>query len=149
MHLPSIEDAILLAVEAHRGQKDKAGLPYITHPLRVMGMFVLPAEDNERMLAVMHDVVENTNVTFPQLIDQGYPEVVLEALFAITRDSETYEEYIQRVGRNRLATVVKLADLRDNLNPHRASTILLPVATLEKYSAARSYLFERKTRTAP
>ncbi len=134
---PTLEDAIQLAATAHCGQADKAGLPYITHPLRVMGMFLQPEEADERIVAVLHDVVEDTDVTLASLTDLGYPARIVDALDAISRCSqETYHDYIERVALNSLATRVKLADLRDNLDERRHSTRSLSDETRRKYRDA-------------
>lgn len=148
--MPDIEDAIILAAVAHRGQTDKAGIPYITHPLRVMSMFVAPEDEDARMVAVLHDVVEDCEVTLADLRKQGYSPVVVEAIDAISRvtgrfaDGRTwqqlYDGYIERVSRNALATRVKLADLRDNLDDRRESTRSLTLETIDKYRAAQAYL---------
>lgn len=140
--MPSIEDAIMLATLAHRGQKDKAGLPYILHPLRVMSSFVLPEEDNERIVAVLHDVVEDTNTTMETLV-RNYSSVIVEAIDAISRRKkqlETYEAYIERVALNPLATRVKWADLLDNLDTRRHSTKMLTTKMLDKYRRAELIL---------
>jgi (p)ppGpp synthase/HD superfamily hydrolase len=113
------EDAILLAVQAHQGQKDKAGAPYILHPLRVM---LRMGSDVEMMVAVLHDVLEDTQYTLLDLQQAGYPERVLEALDCLTRrENETYGEFIERVKTNPLAHKVKIADLEDNMDIRRIS----------------------------
>ena len=138
--MPSIEDAIILATGAHRGQKDMAGLPFILHPLRVMASFLQPNEDQERIVAVLHDVVEDTDITLAEL-KMDYPAVIIEAVDAITRrPEEKYERYIERVGGNPLAARVKLADLADNLNEKRASTGMLSLDIKARYVAARYVL---------
>ena len=121
----TLEDAIVLATNAHRGQVDKAGHPYILHPLRVMlGVEAL----YERMAAVLHDVVEDTRVTLPDLIDCGYPREVTDAVDHLTRRTdETYVVFIDRCALNSVARCVKIADVRDNLSPDRLA--LLPVET--------------------
>ena len=75
--MPSLEEAISLAVEAHRGQRDKAGQPYILHPIRVM---MRCRTEAERIAAVLHDVVEDTEWTLERLREEGVPEEVLAAL---------------------------------------------------------------------
>lgn len=123
MDSPMLEDAVALAVEAHRGQKDKAGQPYILHPLRVM--LRLDTEEARRV-GILHDVVEDSTVTLDELRGRGYPERELAALDALTRRSaagETYEAFIARVAANPLARVVKLADLEDNMDVRRLPTI--------------------------
>ena len=114
---PTLEDAIRLAVEAHQGQKDKVGQPYILHPLRVM--FRLTSDD-ERMVGVLHDVVEDTKYTFEDLRRMGYPEKILQALDGVTRrDNESYEDFVTRSRKDPISRKVKLADLEDNMDPHR------------------------------
>ena len=110
--MKDIHDAILLAVSKHRGQKDKAGIDYIFHPLRIMT--VVGLTDEERMVAVLHDLIEDTDATYQDL--SGYPPSVILAVEAISRHTdETYSQYIRRVKENALATRIKLLDLGDNL----------------------------------
>ncbi|TEU14467.1 MAG: GTP pyrophosphokinase [Anaerolineales bacterium] len=117
--MATLEDAILLAVQAHQGQKDKAGAPYILHPLRVMFRM---GSDVEMMVAILHDVLEDTQYTLLDLQQAGYLEQVLEALDCLTRrENETYEEFIERVETNPLARKVKIADLEDNMDIRRIS----------------------------
>ena len=118
--MPNLEDAILLAVEAHRGQKDTGGAPYILHPLRVM---LKVNTDSERMAAILHDVVEDTPVTLENLRNAGYPEPVLEAIDCLTRrKGESYEDFIRRIKPNPIARKIKLADLEDNMDLSRISS---------------------------
>lgn len=115
----TLEDAITLAFSVHRGQKDKGGSPYILHPLRVM--VAVGFDEDAQMVAVLHDVIEDTDVDEVKLQNAGCPKNVVEALLALTRvDGETYADYIERVAKNRLAVRVKVADLEDNMRPCRA-----------------------------
>lgn len=109
-----IHDAIILAVEAHRGQKDKLGVDYIYHPLRVMQAM---ATDEARMAAVLHDVVEDTGLTLDFLAKEGYPPGVLSAVDAVTRRlGEVYlSEFIPRAKADPIGRLVKIADIQDNL----------------------------------
>lgn len=119
--MPTLEDAIALAVEAHRGQRDKAGQTYILHPLRVMMRLETEAE---RMAAILHDVVEDTPYTLERLRALGYPEEVLGALDCLTkREGESYEAFIERVRPHPLARRVKLADLEDNMDVRRLPAV--------------------------
>lgn len=119
--MPTLEDAIALAVQAHRGQVDKVGQPYALHVLRVM--FRLETEQ-ERIVAVLHDVIEDTSYTPDDLHALGYSEEVLAALDCLTRRStETYEQFIERAAANPLARRVKLADLEDNMDIRRLPAI--------------------------
>jgi (p)ppGpp synthase/HD superfamily hydrolase len=115
-----LEAAISIAAAAHDGQFDKAGEPYILHPLRVMMRF---PDDKRRIIAVLHDVVEDSRDW--QLCDlRDLGEEICEAIDALTRrEGENYEAYIQRVGANPLARDVKIADLRDNMSPDRIEAI--------------------------
>lgn len=124
----TVEDAISLAVRAHAGQKDRYGQPYILHVIRVAArVFDPPAQ----MAAALHDVVEDTAVTLDELRLMGYPEPVLAAVECLTRrDSETYEEFIERIAPNPLAVRVKLADLEDNMDLRRGG--LLRAGDLER-----------------
>lgn len=112
-----LEKAILIAVKAHKGQVDKGGSPYILHPLRVM--FSLK-DEKERICAVLHDVIEDTDITLDYLRNDGFSEEILLALDALTkRKNESYDQFIDRIIYNRLACHVKLADLNDNMNLER------------------------------
>lgn len=111
-----LEDAILLAVRVHLGQKRKSGDPYIFHPLRVM---LNMRSERERIVAVLHDVLEmNSAITADSLRRDGYSDEVVEAVVCLTRrEEETYEEYIRnRVKPNAIARKVKMADIKDNLS---------------------------------
>lgn len=115
--MATLQDAIALATKAHQGQKDKAGAVYINHPLRVMSRM---ATDEERMVAVLHDVVEDTSITLQQLRVAGYPKAVVDAVDALSRrKGETYEQFIERLKPNALARKVKIGDLEDNMDLSR------------------------------
>ena len=107
-----LERAIAIAAEAHAGQVDKGGAPYILHPLRVM---LAVSEPNERIVAVLHDVVEDSAWTFEALREAGFGAAVIAALKALTKtEGEPYEAFIQRAKANQIARRVKLADIADN-----------------------------------
>ena len=109
-----LQRALEIAIEAHEGQTDKAGRPYIEHPLRVMAM---GGCDEERIVGILHDVVEDSSWTLLQLKEEGFSDDILDAVDALTRRSdETYDRFIARVARNKLATAVKLSDLTDNMD---------------------------------
>lgn len=112
--MPTLEDAIALALEAHRGQIDRLGQPYILHVLRVLGRV---ESDTLRFVAVLHDVVEKTGVTLEALRQYGYDEAIVGAVDALTRrDGERYADHVQRIRQNPLAVPVKRADLQDHLD---------------------------------
>ncbi len=137
--MSTLERAITIAAQAHQGQTDKAHEPYILHPIRVMLRLSTP---DERMAAVLHDVLEDTDWSRMDLEREGFSRAVLDAVEALTRRSdETYEDFLHRVSLNPIALRVKLADLEDNLD---ASRIAQPtdrdVRRMEKYRAARTLL---------
>ena len=131
----TLEDAIALAAALHYGQRDKAGEAYILHPLRLM---MAVEGDVARMVAVLHDVVEDSEFDLEDLEERGYPAAVIEAVDHLTRrDGEPYEDFVERVAQHPLATTVKLADLEDNMDMRRLPW-LEPAATerLERYHRA-------------
>ena len=117
-----LERAIEIAVEAHKGQVDKGGSPYILHPLRVMGNV---DGESEKIVAVLHDVVEDSNWTFEALLAEGFSIEVIEALKSVTKnsDNEDYDSFIQRAMENPIGRKVKIADLRDNLDVTRITEL--------------------------
>jgi (p)ppGpp synthase/HD superfamily hydrolase len=139
----TLEDAIALAVEAHRGQRDKSGQPYILHPLRVMFFCEGAAE---RIVAVLHDVVEDTGRTFDDLRKLGFSEEVIAALDCVTkREGENYQQFVERVAGNPIAKQVKLADLRDNMDVRRLPGISdRDMERLAKYLKAWKRLTEER-----
>lgn len=117
--MPTLEHAISLAVDAHKGQFDKAGQPYILHPLRVM---LRLSGETEQIVGILHDVVEDSDTTLDDLRQMGYSEEIVTALDHVTRrDTETYEEFVQRSRQNPIARRVKQADLEDNMDVRRLS----------------------------
>lgn len=135
----TLEQAIRLAATVHEGQSDQAGAPYILHPLRVMLAVTTP---EARMAAVLHDVVEDGEVTPEQLRAAGFPESVVAAVDALSRrKDEDYEAFIRRLAPDPIAREVKLADLRDNCNLTRiAEPTETDRARVEKYRRAIEYL---------
>lgn len=137
--MSTLERAITIAAEAHAGQTDKAGEPYILHPLRVMLSLKMEAE---RIVGVLHDVIEDTPWTFDQLRAEGFSEEVLAGLETVTkRKGEDYEAFVLRSAKNRIGHKVKLADLYDNSDISRiASPTAKDYARLEKYKRAITVL---------
>ncbi|WP_253300378.1 HD domain-containing protein [Paenibacillus lautus] len=112
-----IEMAISIALKAHKGQVDKGGNPYILHPLAVMNRV---ETIEEKIVAVLHDVVEDTEVTIDQLRETGFSEEILEAINLLTKAKEdSYEEFIEKTLKNRIARNVKIADIKENMNLSR------------------------------
>jgi (p)ppGpp synthase/HD superfamily hydrolase len=116
--MSTLERAIAIAATAHAGQVDKAGAPYILHPLRVM--LAMPDNDS-RIVAVLHDLCEDCpGWSLEKLRMEGFPPRIVNAIEAVTkRDGETYEDFVRRAGANPIGRAVKRADLRDNMNLSR------------------------------
>jgi hypothetical protein len=127
--------AIAIAAMAHEGQVDKAGAPYVFHPLRMM---LRMTTTDERITAVLHDAVEDTDVTLEALRAEGFSETIIEAIDSLTqRPGESYQALILRAAANPIGRRVKLADLEDNSD---LSRIAHPTARdyrrIEKYQRA-------------
>jgi (p)ppGpp synthase/HD superfamily hydrolase len=133
--MATLGKAIAIAAQAHQDQYDKAGAPYILHPLRMM---LRMSSETEMMVAILHDVVEDTDWTPDQLRQAGFLEEIVQAVECLThRDRETYDEFIARVRTNAIASKVKLADLEDNMDMRRLYTLTEKDAErLHKYHRA-------------
>ena len=137
--------AIHIAEDAHNGQFDKAGNSYIGHPMRVMNN-VYSIE--EKIVAVLHDVMEDTDVTSEDLKKAGIPENLMTELNVLIRSSDIeYDEYIERISHFGIASVVKLADLKDNMDVTRLNEITdKDVERLRVYH--RNYIFLKRKQNA-
>ena len=127
--------ALRLAYEAHAGQFDKSGVPYVFHPLHLAEQM----EDEESIIAaLLHDVVEDTAYSLADLRAMGFPEKALEAVALLTHDAaEPYLSYVARVKENPVARRVKLADLRHNSDLSRIDRVTArDLKRVEKYAAA-------------
>ena len=134
--MSTLERAIEIATEAHKGQVDKAGNEYIGHPLRVMEM---GKTLEEKIVGVLHDVVEDTDWTFERLEAEGFAPEVIAALRCVTKTSENenYDDFIGRVKKNPLAAAVKINDLTDNMDIRRLPYLSdKDVKRLKKYLKA-------------
>ena len=136
-----LEKAKEIAEKAHAGQVDKGGHPYILHPIRVMERC---ETEETKIIAILHDVMEDTDYTLEDLRKEGFANEILEALICLTHlEREGYMEYIERVCQNPLAVRVKYADLQDNMD---LSRIPNPTekdhARLEKYKKAKARIEE-------
>ncbi len=136
----TVEDAVRIARRAHAGQRDKLGRPYIGHPLRVMARM---RTDEKRMVAVLHDVLEDTRLTVEDLRRVGCPECVVQAVIALTKlPGEPLKSCMARAAAHPLARAVKQADIDDNTDPRRLDR-LDPVTALRlrrKYAESRRLL---------
>ena len=142
---PQVQQAYELAAKAHAGQVDKAGKDYIFHPLTVASFVTT---DDEKTVALLHDVVEDTPVTLQNLSEAGFSDAVVHAVDCVTkREDESLEQYLLRVKSDVLATTVKLADLRHNCD---LSRIPRPCekdfARVERYRAEIAFLKNNDSR---
>lgn len=112
------EKALMIAVQAHSGQTDKQGKPYILHPLAVASQL----DSLElKTIALLHDTIEDSWVSKEFLLENGIPEELVEVVVLLTRPKDmTYEDYLRRVKTNPMALAVKKADLAHNTSPERA-----------------------------
>lgn len=136
--MATVERAIAIAAEAHAGQTDKAGAPYVLHPLRVM---LAQSDTDARIVGVLHDVIEDCPAwTLERLRAEGFSEAVLEALLSVTKrpdEEHDYEAFVRRAAMHPIGRLVKLADLRDNSDLGRiASPTQKDFDRLAKYRRA-------------
>ena len=137
-----LDRAKAIATSAHEGQMDKAGKPYIEHPMRVMNM---GKTIEEKIAGVLHDVVEDSDWTFEMLEKEGIPKDVMDALRCVTKlsEDEDYDHFIERVKTNPLAVKVKLNDLKDNMDITRLGEVTKKdLGRLNKYIRAYRQLTE-------
>ena len=134
--MSTLDRAIEIATQAHKGQFDKSGKEYIGHPLRVMEMGMT---EQEKIVGVLHDVVEDSDWTFEALEAEGFSPEIISALRCVTKTSENenYDDFIERVKKNPLATAVKINDLTDNMDIRRLPYLSdKDVKRLKKYLKA-------------
>ena len=153
--MASLEKAIAIAAKAHAGQVDKAGAPYILHPLRVM---LSLQSDDERIVGVLHDLVEDCHGwTFEKLEKEGFGPKIIKALKSVTKNDqeknpvlvdkkgdlleESYEDFVKRAAKNPIGARVKRADLMDNMDWSRiANPNLNDLKRMQRYKKAVTYL---------
>ena len=136
--------ALSFATKCHEGQKDKGGNDYIGHPIRVADRC---SSTTGMIVALLHDVMEDCDVTAYVLYAEGFPKEVVEVVEFLTRtDVETYDGYIRRLSKNKLAREVKLADLEDNMDVRRLNRELTEgdLSLLNRYIRAYKFLKEVK-----
>ncbi len=123
-----IETSLQIALQAYAGKTDKAGREYILHPLRVMAKM---KTDLEMSAALLHDVIEDSDITADQLLAEGIPAEVVEAVQSLSKnENEDYMDFVARVKQNPLAANVKIADIEDNID-------ILRLVALEEHDLAR------------
>ena len=134
--MSTLKRATEIATEAHKGLFDKSGKDYIEHPLRVMEM---GQTEYEKIVGVLHDVIEDTDWTFEKLSEEGFSQEIISALRCVTKlsENENYDDFIERVKKNPLATAVKINDLTDNMDIRRLPYLSdKDVKRLKKYLKA-------------
>lgn len=134
--------AINFAYNAHQGQYDKSGLPYIFHPYHVAEQMT---DEVTACAALLHDVIEDTPTTADDLRKEGFPEVIVEAVTLLTHDDDiSYMDYIARLSKNKIAKAVKLSDLAHNSDLTRLPADFEPsertAERLKKYAEAKAFL---------
>ena len=121
IYTPLTKKAINLIYEKHNGQVDKAGLPYVLHPVHVAESM---DDELSTTVALLHDIVEDTDMTFEELLKEGFPLEVVETLKYLTHeDNVDYYEYIKNISTNAVATKVKLSDLKHNSDLSRLDVV--------------------------
>ena len=131
--------AMKIDFAAHKNQTDKNGIPYIYHPIHLAEQM---ADEKTICVALLHDVVEDTDITFEQLAREGFPDDIIEALKLLTHDdSIQYMDYVKEIKSNPIAAAVKLADLKHNSDLTRLDVIdEKAINRAEKYENAISLL---------
>lgn len=133
------DHALRVAIKAHEGQKDKSGREYVMHPIRVAERCKDP---RAKIVALLHDTIEDTDVTVEYLRNEGFPEEIISAVLSVTKQKgESYEDFVRRAAENPLGREVKIADIEDNMDIRRLKEITdEDVARLRKYLCAWQYL---------
>ncbi len=134
-----IEKSLAIALRAHTGITDKAGRAYILHPLRIMAKMTT---EIEMSAALLHDVIEDSDITATELLAEGIPRVVVEAVLCLTKQSdENYHDFVLRAKQNPIARKVKIADIEDNINVLRITNLTeKDLVRIAKYHAAWHFL---------
>lgn len=130
-----IEQSLAIALRAYAGKTDKAGCAYILHPLRLMAKM---SNETEMSVALLHDVIEDSDITAEQLLAESIPPEVVTAVLCLTKQTgETYQDFVLRAKQNPIARKVKLADIEDNINVLRLTSLSkADLDRVAKYHAA-------------
>ena len=141
IYTPATKKAMKLCFEAHKNQADKSGLPYVFHPFHVAEQMT---DEKTTIVALLHDVIEDTSYTLQDLRNLGFDEDVLGALELMTHDKNVpYMDYVAKIKGNAIAKTVKLADLSHNSDLTRLDEINeAALNRVEKYKAAIKLLSE-------
>ena len=141
IYTEATKKAMRLCYEAHRGQTDKSGVPYVFHPIHLAEQM---RDEDTTVTALLHDVIEDTVYTFDDLVKMGFSENVITALKLLTHDkSVPYMEYVAKIKENPVAKAVKLADLAHNSDLSRLNSVDDKARSrIQKYEAAKKLLLE-------
>ncbi len=142
IYTPLTKKALRIAFDVHKNQTDKSGLPYVFHPFHLAEQMT---DEVTTCAALLHDVVEDGDVTMEDLTAAGFPEAVLEALRLLTHDPAVpYLDYVAQIKQNPVAAAVKLADLRHNSDTTRLDVVDEKAQRrIAKYKAAMALLTEK------
>ena len=117
----TLEKSLQIALNAYKGKTDKAGKTYILHPLRIMARM---KTEEEMAVALLHDAIEDSDITAEYLLEEGIPQTIVDAVVLVTKTSgENYEDFINKLSSNKLASTVKKADIEDNINVLRLDSL--------------------------
>lgn len=135
------EKAMLIAEKVHKGQVDKAGMPYINHPVRVERRCT---RQEDRLVALLHDTIEDGDIASEYLLLVGFSQEVVDAVLSVSRKrGEDYFEFIQRCKANPIGRRVKICDLEDNMDITRLNDLTeKDIERLKKYHKAYKILNE-------
>lgn len=133
--------ALKLCFEAHRDQLDKSGMPYVFHPFHLAEQM---DTEEKVVVALLHDVVEDTDYTIEDLSEMGFGKEIIDAITLLTHAPDVeYMDYVRNIKKNPIAKAVKLADLAHNSDPTRLEVLdEYAVKRNEKYSKAIALLKE-------
>ena len=139
IYTPLTKKAMCLCFDAHKEQRDKSGLPYVFHPFHLADQM---EDENTTIVALLHDLVEDTPYTLTDLEAMGFPQAAIDAIALMTHaDDVPYMDYVAKIKENPIARAVKLADLRHNSDTTRLDTVTnKDLARVEKYRAAMDLL---------
>ncbi|WP_426351100.1 GTP pyrophosphokinase [Alloiococcus sp. CFN-8] len=142
LYTPLTKKALLISFNAHKEQIDKSGMPYVYHPYELATQM---DDEYSTCVALLHDVVEDTEITLEDLENEGFPREVIEAIAMMTHDDKVpYMDYIEEIKRDAIARKVKLADLHHNSNIDRLDKLdEKALKRIEKYHKAIEILTER------
>ena len=141
LYTPLTKKAIVLAFNAHIHQTDKSGLPYIFHPWEVANQL---NDEACVCVALLHDIIEDTNITYDDLRNEGFSEEIIEGIKGVTKkENEDYMDFVTRAKSNNISRLVKIADLRHNMDLTRMNEITeFDIKRYQKYEKALKFLLE-------